>query len=80
LPLAMNLALYCSVAEAATIAAVSRGYLHHLIKTGRVKATKVGSAYVVLRSSVAAFERQPGRGRPRKAPAPPKKRTRRRRK
>lgn len=60
----MNLALYCSVAEACRIAGVSKSYMHALIASGRVKATKMGHVYAVLRSSVQAFERQPGMGRP----------------
>lgn len=63
----MNLSLYCSVAEAAAIAGVSKGYMHTMIDAGRIKAEKVGRSYAVLRSSAAAFKRQPGMGRPTKS-------------
>lgn len=65
----MNLSLYCSVSEACRISGVSRSYMHALITAGRIKAEKVGRSYAVLRSSAAAFERQPGMGRPTKKPA-----------
>ena len=60
----MNLTLYCSVADACAIAGVSRSYMHAMIQDGRIKAEKIGPTYAVLRSSVAKFKRQPGRGRP----------------
>ncbi len=50
------------------MAGVSRSYMHVMIAAGRIKAEKVGRSYAVLRSSVAAFERQPGMGRPTKSP------------
>jgi excisionase family DNA binding protein len=73
----MNLSLYCSVAEAAAIAGVSRSYMNALIARGEITAHKVGRSYVVLRTSIAKFKRQPGMGRPQKAKA---KRTTRRKK
>ncbi len=68
----MNLSLYCSVAEAAIIAGVSRSYMNAMVLAGKIKAQKIGQSYAVLRSSLAKFERQPGMGRPKKAP--PKRR------
>lgn len=64
---------YCTVAEACRIAGVSDGYMRRLIREGKVEALKLGAAYLVIRSSVQKFERQPGMGRPRK-PAPRAKR------
>lgn len=75
----MNLALYCSVAEACALAGVSKSYMHAMIVAGRIKAEKVGRSYAVLRSSVAEFQRQPGMGRPPK-PQPAAKAARRPRK
>jgi excisionase family DNA binding protein len=63
----MNLDLWCSVSDACRLANVSKPYVHVLIKAGRIEARKVGNAYLVLRSDVAKFERQPGMGRPKKA-------------
>ena len=65
----MNLSIYCSVAEACRIAGVSKGYMCSLIRSGRIKAERIGISYAVLRSSLQKFERQPGMGRPRKADA-----------
>lgn len=74
----MNLAPYCSVADACAIAGVSKSYLYAMIATGRIKAQRIGRTYAVLRSSVAAFERQPGMGRPPKPlrPSQPARRPR----
>ncbi|MEI6239605.1 MAG: helix-turn-helix domain-containing protein [Planctomycetia bacterium] len=70
----MNLALWCSVADACRIANVSRAYMHVLIQSGRIKAQKVGNVYLVSRADVAKFERQPGMGRPKKAKKKARKR------
>lgn len=66
---AMNLSIYCSVAEACRIAGVSDGYMRRLLRDKKVAGEKVGNTYLVLRSSLQKFERQPGMGRPRKADA-----------
>lgn len=60
----VNLAAYCTVAEACAIAGVSDGYMRRLLRDGKVEGHKVGTTYLVVRSSVAAFHRQPGMGRP----------------
>lgn len=60
----MTLAAYCTVAEACRIAGVSDGYMRRLLRDGKVEGHKVGTTYLVLRSSVLAFRRQPGMGRP----------------
>jgi excisionase family DNA binding protein len=65
----MNLSAYVSVAEACRIAGVSKGYMCSLIRSGRIKAERIGVSYAVLRSSLQTFERLPGMGRPRKAAA-----------
>lgn len=61
---AVNLTAYCTVAEACAIAGVSDGYMRRLLRDGKVEGHKVGTTYLVVRSSVAAFHRQPGMGRP----------------
>jgi excisionase family DNA binding protein len=61
----VNLSLYCSVAEACQIAGVSDGYMRRMLREGKVEGQKIGNTYLVLRSSVVAFRRQPGMGRPR---------------
>jgi excisionase family DNA binding protein len=63
-PSAMSLAQFCTVAEACRIAGVSDGYMRRLLREGKIDGQKVGTTYLVLRSSVAKFERQPGMGRP----------------
>lgn len=65
----MNLAAYCTVAEACAIAGVSDGYMRRLLRDGKIAGQKIGTTYLVLRSSVLAFRRQPGMGRPAKSAA-----------
>ena len=72
----MNLALYCSVAEAARIAGVSPAYVRLMAAKGQVRGEKIGGSWVVLREDVARFVRI-GRG-PAQPPAAKKARTRRR--
>lgn len=60
----MNLAAYCTVAEACAIAGVSDGYMRRLLREGKVEGEKVGTTYLVLLASVKKFDRQPGMGRP----------------
>jgi excisionase family DNA binding protein len=67
----MSLAPYCTVAEACRIAGVSDGSMRRLLREGKVQGAKVGTTYLVVRASVAKFERQPGMGRPPKSPARP---------
>jgi excisionase family DNA binding protein len=74
----MNLSIYCSVAEACRMAGVSDGYMRRLLRDKKVAGEKVGNTYLVLRSSLKKFERQPGMGRPRKADASAAARPRRR--
>ena len=76
--MAMNLSIYCSVAEACRMAGVSDGYMRRLLRDKKVAGEKVGNTYLVLRSSLQKFERQPGMGRPRKADAGAASRARRR--
>ena len=68
----MNLALYCTVADACAIAGVSDGYMRRLLRDGKVEGQKIGNTYIVLRSSVARFQRQPGMGRPAKSAGRPR--------
>lgn len=63
----MNLALYCSVAEAADIAGVSPAYIRVMAASGRIRGERIGRSWVVLRDDVARFVRI-GRG-PAKPPA-----------
>lgn len=71
----VNLALYCSVAEACQISGVSDGYMRRMLREGKIAGEKVGNTYLVLRSSAVGFRRQPGMGRPRKdAVARPRRR------
>jgi excisionase family DNA binding protein len=63
----VNLSLYCTVDEAARLAGITDRQVRNAIRDGRIEATKVGHAWMVLRSSAAAFERKPGMGRPPKA-------------
>ncbi len=60
----MNLSLYCSVEDACEIAGVSKSYMYAMIDSGKIKAERFGRGYAVLKSSVTAFKRQPGMGRP----------------
>lgn len=70
----MNLALYCSVAEAAVLAGISEQYVRLLLSQNKIEGEKLGTEWVVLRSAVVGFQRQPGMGRPKK----PKKRSKKR--
>jgi excisionase family DNA binding protein len=73
----MNLALYCSCAEAARIAGVTPAYVRRMVATGQIRGEKIGGSWVVLREDVARFVRI-GRGPARKPVA--KKAARRRKK
>lgn len=64
-PSVVNLTPYCSVAEACQLAGVSDGYMRRMLREGKIDGHKVGNTYLVLRSSVLKFRRQPGMGRPR---------------
>ncbi len=55
---------YVSSAEACRICGVSDGYMRRLIRDGKIVAKRFGNSYAVLRESAAAFQRQPGMGRP----------------
>lgn len=66
---AVNLSLYCDVAQAATLAGVTDRQVRNAIKDGRIEASKVGHVWMVLRSSAQAFQRVPGMGRPKKQQA-----------
>lgn len=63
----MNLANYCTVAEACAITGVSDGYMRRLLRDGKIAGEKIGNTYLVLLASAKRFERQPGMGRPVKA-------------
>jgi excisionase family DNA binding protein len=53
--------------EAADVIGVSRDRVYALIRDGRLKPTKVGSVYLLLRSDVEAFAKKPRTpGRPKK--------------
>lgn len=67
----MNLALYCSVAEAAAIAGVSTAYVRLMAARGQIRGEKIGGSWVVLREDLARFVRI-GRG-PGQRPAAAKK-------
>lgn len=75
----MNLALYCSVADAARIAGVSPAYVRLMAANGQIRGEKIGGSWVVLREDLARFVRI-GRGPARRPPAAKKaaKKTRRR--
>ena len=63
-----DLDAYCSVLDACGIAGVSDGYMRRLLRSGRIEGRKVGNTYLVLRSSLASYQRTPGMGRPSGAP------------
>lgn len=71
-PATMNLALYCSVREAAQIAGCSEQYVRMLLASTdavkRLRGDKVGHAWLVLREDVERFVRI-GRGPASKPPA-----------
>jgi excisionase family DNA binding protein len=59
-----------TVKQAAAILDCSKGHVQLLIRRGRIEAVPFGKVYLVNAASVAHYlkhERQPGRGRPRKA-------------
>ncbi|MCE2727152.1 MAG: helix-turn-helix domain-containing protein [Planctomycetaceae bacterium] len=64
----MNLALYCSVTEAARIAGVSPAYVRLMAARGQIRGEKIGGSWVVLREDLARFVRI-GRGPARPAVA-----------
>jgi excisionase family DNA binding protein len=72
----MNLALYCSVREAAQIAGCSEQYVRMLLASSdpvkRLRGDKVGHAWLVLREDVERFVRI-GRG-PASKPSPKRRR------
>lgn len=68
----MNLALYCTVAEAAKLADVTAGYIRMVLaKTNGAgpafRGQKIGRDWLVLREDAERFQRRPGMGRPKKA-------------
>jgi hypothetical protein len=71
----MNLSIYCSVAEAAEIAGVSRERIRQLVTTGALNGEKKAGVWLVMRADAAKFVRMPNMGRPKRA----KKKTRRKR-
>jgi excisionase family DNA binding protein len=58
---------WISVTDAAEILGLGRRRVHAIIEDGRLKPTKVGSVYLLLRSDVIAFAKKP------RAPGRPKK-------
>ena len=78
----LNLALYCTVAEAAEIANVTEGYIRVVLgrtkgKEPPLRGEKVGRDWLVLRADAVAFERKPGMGRPKKTKKAAKRKPRR---
>jgi excisionase family DNA binding protein len=65
-----------TVKQAAAILDCTEAHVRLLISRGRIKAEPFGHVYLVNAASVAhylKYERQPGRGRPRKAKKPRRK-------
>lgn len=58
---------WVSVTDAAELLGLSRRRVHDIIRDGRLKPTRVGSVYLLLRSDVEKFAKKPRKsGRPRK--------------
>ena len=58
---------WISVTDAAEILGLTRRRVHDIIKDGRLKPTRVGSVYLLLRADVVAFGKAPrSPGRPKK--------------
>jgi excisionase family DNA binding protein len=68
----MNLALYCTVPEAAAAAGVTQAYVRLLLARKQLRGQKMGHVWLVLREDVARFVRI-GRG-PASKPRKPAKR------
>lgn len=60
----MNLALYCSVAEAAAMAGVTPKYVRHLLAKKTLRGEKIAGVWLVMRADAERFVRIPGMGRP----------------
>lgn len=63
----MNLALYCSVQEAAALAGVSAERIRQLVATGKMRGEKKAGVWLVLRADAEGFVRIPNMGRPKRA-------------
>jgi excisionase family DNA binding protein len=63
----MNLEAYLSVADAAALAGVSNEYMRQLVAGGKVRGSKIGGVWLVLKEDAAKFVRIPGHGRPKRA-------------
>lgn len=68
----MNLALYCTVAEAARLAGITDRQVRNALDDGRIVGQKVGSVWMVLRASAEGFQRQRA-PKATKAPSPPRR-------
>lgn len=62
----MNLAIYCSVAEAAAIAGVSPERIRQLVAKGEIKDEKKAGVWLVLPADAQRFVRIPNMGRPKR--------------
>lgn len=60
-----------SITEAARLLSLTRGRVLQLIDSEQLPARRVGRFWVIARADLDAMERRP-RGRPRKAPLPPR--------
>jgi hypothetical protein len=60
----MNLALYCTVQEAADMAGVTPKYVRHLLAKKTIRGEKIAGVWLVLRADAEKFVRIPGMGRP----------------
>lgn len=63
----MNLALYCSVQEAAKIAGISPERVRQLVSRGEMGGEKKAGVWLVLKADAERFVRIPNMGRPKKA-------------
>jgi len=55
-----------STQDAALILGVSRQWVYHLCRTGRIVAVRVGKGYIITRDELERFQKVPRqRGRPR---------------
>jgi hypothetical protein len=75
MPPKIDPSLYCTIGTAAQLAGVSRLWMRTQVQKGAVAGIEIDGQWFALRSSAAAFTRDPvGRGRPRDGAAPKKPR------
>lgn len=63
----MAVSLYMSPVEAALVIGVDERHVRALLAAGKIEGEKIGSRWIVLRSSVETYRRHPTKGRPKAA-------------